>query len=612
MWTDDDLVEVIRASPAVADQAVKAIQQGGEGAPADLDAFTVAAEVRGADPARFCVQQLRSAHLIDAFAQALLARGIRLGDESEELARNLAAKAAEAEETGAAAGAGARGVATSRVDLEELARFASRAQTFRCRIEVDGTFKGSGCLLGPGLVLTAWHVVRLQGPGIDQSPEPKVSVVLADGSAHETRLTYASQCGDGEWRSRAPRVDSEVAGRHDVALLSLLTPAARHLGYAALPAEAPTVASKSPVFVLDFPKGANLGLGLGKAQKIRNLTERLRHDVETDSGSSGGACFDGRFELVGLHQGRIGDSGRLVPLSLFRDALVEHVAADVAPAMIWHLDGESSQLVIGRDLFVRSVAAAGQETTRVRGIRVRRRRPAAGDETGLGFSYRILSELLMRRGGEHLLVTIPLDEQVPDLVADIAQRVEAAGIPLAASAEAAAPARPAAPEAAAVQEASRLASAVNDAAASASRTVWFFIDNPSVPLTEPARLHLEGFVAAGLTQPRIRLVVAGLETMPLAGLEFSSPAAAEAEGPAGMVVDYVGGFTRDDLLDCLTLAAKDLVGRADPAVIGSWVDVALLDIDDFNGEYADADLGTAVARLQPFLQLLRAKGGGAP
>ena len=100
--------------------------------------------------------------------------------------------------------------------------------------------------------------------------------------------------------------------------------------------------------------------------------------------------------------------------------------------------------------------------------------------------------------------------------------------------------------------------------------------------------------------------------MPLAGLEFSSPAAAEAEGPAGMVVDHVGGFTRDDLLDCLTLAAKDLVGRADPAVIGSWVDVALLDIDDFNGEYGDADLGTAVSRLQPFLQLLRKQGGGAP
>ncbi|KRE30970.1 serine protease [Agromyces sp. Soil535] len=604
MWTDDDLVEVIRSSPAVADQAVKAIQQGGDSAPADLDAFTVAAEVGGVDPALFCVRQLRSEGLVDAFAQALMARGVQLGDEGTKVARAVAdAEAAEA-----------IGPTSGRVDLEELARFAVRAQTFRCRVEVDGTFKGSGCLLGPGLVLTAWHVVRVQGPNIEQHPEPKVSVVLADGSTHETRvpLTYASECGDSEWRSRAPRADSEVEDRHDVALLSLLTPAARHLGYATLPATAPAVGSKSPVFLLDFPKGANLGLGPGRASKIRNLTERLRHDVETDSGSSGGACFDGRFELLGLHQGRIGNYGRLVPLSLFRDELVGFVSADVAPTAVWHLDGESSQLVIARDLFVRSVAAAGRDTTRVRGIRVRRRRPAAGDETGLGFSYRILSELLMRRGGEHLLVTIPLDEQVPDLVSDIAQRVRAAGIPVVAPAEAGDAARPAAPEAAALEEASRLASAVNEAAASASRTVWFFIDNPSVPLTEPARLHVEGFVAACLAQPRLRLVVAGLETMPLAGLEFSSPAAAEADGPAGMVVDYVGGFTRDDLLDCLTLAANDLVGRADPAVIGSWVDVALLDIADFNGEYADADLGTVVTRLQPYLQLLRKQGGGAP
>ncbi|MFC5857874.1 hypothetical protein [Agromyces flavus] len=36
------------------------------------------------------------------------------------------------------------------------------------------------------------------------------------------------------------------------------------------------------------------------------------------------------------------------------------------------------------------------------------------------------------------------------------------------------------------------------------------------------------------------------------------------------------------------------------------------ELDDFNGEFRDADLERVVTGLQPFLEYLRAQGGGGP
>lgn len=621
MWTDEQLIEVIRDSPAIVDDALRAIQQDGGAVAIDLDAFTAAAGVLGSDPGRLCVDQLRARGLVAAFEEALHARGLQPpgGDGARGAGATRGVGDAAAEDEGEDED---EATAAGRTDLDELRRFLGRARTFRCRVEVEDSFAGSGCLVGPGLVLTAWHVVSTKEPGVVPAAAPRVSVVLSDGSSHDAHMppAYASPCGDAEWNDQAPRSDAEVLNRHDVALLALETPAARHLGYAPLPDAAPAVSPRSRVYLLDFPRGADGKLADGTTWKIRNVTSRMYHDIATESGSSGGACFDRSFRLLGLHQGGIRVShrgrevkrGRLVPLRLFYDAVAGYVAEDIAPTEIWHLDGERTQLVVGRDLFVSAVAAAGEEQTPVRGIRIKRRRPADGDEAGLGFSYRILVELLMRRGGSHVVVPLPLDEPLTDLVADLQHRVEAAGIALTAPGLRD-PSPPAATlEGAARDRAHRLATAVDEAAAAAGRTVWFFVDNPSVPLIEAARLQLEAFVAESLALPRIRLVVAGLETVPLAGLEFSSPAAADPTGPAGLVVDYVGGFTRDDLLDCLTRAAEDLTGDADPDRIAFVVDMLLSELRDFNGEYSDADLARVVTGLQPFLEFLRKQGGGGP
>ncbi|MEU4196387.1 serine protease [Kribbella sp. NPDC026611] len=592
MWDDAELIEIITTCRAVADEALAAIQQD-VGVVVNLAAFETVAGVQrslglvATDPAELCIRELEARGLLDAFAEALRARGVELDSTAE---------------------------GSDRVSLEGMQHFVERAKAFRCRIEVDNKFSGSGCLVGPGLVLTAWHVVRRAKPGVVEDPQPRLTVTLADGKTHEAAVPpcYESPCGNDEWDHIAPSQDADVLNRHDVALLTLRRPAARHLGFVRMPATAPPATSRAQLWLLDFPAGVDKGMAKGKTWKIPHVTVRLRHDVKTtEGGSSGGACFNEQFEFFGLHQGKyrhgsVDKSGRFVPASLFLDDLADLIRKDIAPTELWHLDGQSDQLVIGRDLFVRSVAEAAKESTRVRGIRVKRL--SSDDKTGLGFSYRILDELLLRYGGQQLPVSVPVGDTVTDLVADLADRVRALGL------QVVEPPSPggvdplqAAPEAVALGQATRFAVAVNEAAAKLGRTVWFFFEGPVVKMSDAARLQLEGFVAACLTLPRIRVVVAGLETVQLGGLEFGDPEVASGDGPAGLVVDFVGEFTRDDVLNCLARAAAELAPDVGPDQITDQTEIALQGLDHVNQSYGVGQLGTVVERLQPYLAFLRAQ-----
>jgi hypothetical protein len=112
-------------------------------------------------------------------------------------------------------------------------------------------------------------------------------------------------------------------------------------------------------------------------------------------------------------------------------------------------------------------------------------------------------------------------------------------------------------------------------------------------------------------QPHLRLVVAGFETVPLPGQEFPAPSAAVDTGPPGLVVEYLGGFTRSDVLNFLTRASEDLTGaQPHPATISQTVDEVLAPLPAFNGIYQEADLETAVTELRSRLRLQHS--GGAP
>jgi hypothetical protein len=586
---DDDVLAAIRDHPTEAAAALAAIQaRVGAGTLPTADSLAFAARMGGADAGRLWLGALKERNLVPTFVSALRARGVAFPEDAP------------------AAPAG-------NFSLAALESFLPRARSFRCRIVKDGAVAGSGLLVGPSLVLTAWHVIAVKAPGEPQEPAPKLEVLLEDGTTQAARVpaALALMCGDDEFRGHAPTNEGSVADRHDVALLAMERPAASHLGYVEIASPPPALRSNDDVVLVHFPQGATDFVGAGKMTKIRRVTARWRHSAGTAGGSSGGGCFNRDFQLIGIHQGKLVKEGRFVPLERFVTPVLEQVVQDKEPAMLWSLDGTpAGALVVGRGEFFRAVAVAGHPGRRVRGVRIKRRVVGAGS-AGLAFSHDILEALLARRGVEHRVVRVSQTEVVPDLVAEIRRRAAMAGIEVPEP-----PAEPgvapgaAPPETTAKDRAATLASAVDDVAAAEGLTVWFFFDNPSGTVPEAARLAFEGFVGAALVQPHLRLVIAGFETLPLPGEEFRSVSPFDGDGPPGLAVDIIGGFRPSDIQDLLGAACRDLTGAVDVAAVENATKTALIGLPNMNSVYDDEQLPVVTERLRLSLLVFAEQGGG--
>jgi V8-like Glu-specific endopeptidase len=586
---EDAILEAIRTDAAEAAEALAAVQTGlGDNKPLTADSIGAAADLLNRDQAELWLDELKDRGLVSAFVSALRARGVTIDDE------------ALADPDGA-------------ISIDELAAFLPRAKAFRCRVLKNGHVAGSGVLVGPSLVLTAWHVIAVNAPGQPQEPAPELSILLSDDSKQTAQVParFESKCGDAEYDRIAPKKDADVVDRNDVALLAMAQPAAKHLAYVSLATPAPAPRSRSRVVLVHFPEGHDRGIEFGFARKIRNVTARWRHDVPTAGGSSGGACFNKELQLLGIHQGAFDDTARFVPIDRFVDRVLDFVKMDTAPMSLWSLDGTTAgPLVVGRSLFFDAISKAGEASSRVRGVRIKRRAIDAGS-SGLAFSHDILEQLLPRRGPNHRLVRVTQDEIVPDLVADIRRRARHKGlaVPDPPDEPGVAP-ESAPPETTAKDRAATLAGAVEALAAASDSIIWFFFDNPTITLSESSRLAFEGFVDAALVQPHLRLVISGFETLPLPGQEFGGASPPEGDRSPGLVVEFIGGFRRSDLVDLLTDASQDLTHTAaNSGVIENTADLAVLNLQNFNGVYADELLPTVSERLRPQLELFRTAGG---
>jgi hypothetical protein len=207
-----------------------------------------------------------------------------------------------------------------------------------CRIEVKTNFGpvfGTGCLLGPDVVITNHHVVdaviageegkvNSQGlsaqrqdvtvrfdfkkmtngtifPGttfglagawlIDQSPPSAVDFEVGPKS-HDPgpeELDYALIRLDGDPGNRpiGSKPDPECPKR------GWLVPRKESYDFAANPS----------LFIVQHPKGDPLKLALdtAAAPQINGNATRIRYGTNTDPGSSGSPCFSANWELVALH-----------------------------------------------------------------------------------------------------------------------------------------------------------------------------------------------------------------------------------------------------------------------------------------------------------------------
>ena len=583
------LTAAIDAHPAEADDALAAIQAG---LPVQLTIKSLepVARKRGTTTTPLLIEQLDAWHLLEDYAQALRGRGIPVGDPEPEV--------------------------IDHVDPTLMQRFAPRAKVRRCRIFVNGDIKGTGHLIGPRLVMTAWHVVAVDPPGKPQDPPRDVVVQLDDGTRWPAKVPSEWEwfCGDDEYRQIAPKSEAEIDQRPDVAVLRLEQPVAFGVGFTDLPVEAPPTAAKTTVFLAHFPEGQDQGFGVGRMARIPNFTSRWYHDIETAPGSSGGACFDASFRLAGIHQGRWKKDklGRLVPIGLFLERLQAAVKTDIAPDSLWSLnEKDDGQLVIGRQAFFEAVAEVATPTGAARGIRVRRENVPEGD-TGLAYSYDILAQLLLRRGASHRLVRLIADAPIADFETEMRTRTEAAArivipeIPR----NAGVVRGQAALEGAVRDRADLLARAFEDAATAADSTLWFFFDNPTAVQPDETQLGFEAFIASAIRQPHLRVVIAGFETVQLAGQAYQSAPAARAGTAPGLIVEILVTFRFSDLTDFLARATQALGGEDDPALRTKIARRAVKDLDGTNDVYSRMLLPQVMECLRDDLSLLTVGGGG--
>ena len=222
----------------------------------------------------------------------------------------------EFQTAGAASGKDSEGPALERVVRPRLPTLEAGVWLDRfeqisrqvCRIEADDAGIGTGFLVGPGAVLTNWHVMResrkrraadrlvcrfdyrqLTGSGV--APGIKVKV---ESSVDER------PCSDAELTADPDEPPPE-AGELDYALLQLAT-ALPDRGWLTL-ADPPPVAAGAPLVIVQHPDGEPLKFAIDTDAVIGLVHNglRLRYHTNTKAGSSGSPCFSLGWDLLALH-----------------------------------------------------------------------------------------------------------------------------------------------------------------------------------------------------------------------------------------------------------------------------------------------------------------------
>jgi hypothetical protein len=588
---DAEDLERIFNDPAAYAQAVEVLAQmrlGRDDTPSadGLDAGAVGCRVNRAS---FWIQTLELSNCLRSFVCSLRGRGV------------LPAQVVEL-----------NGYAAL-FDTKKLGDFLVRLESFRCTIRVHGKVKGSGVLVGPSSVLTAWHVIAKEGQKPEQELVSKIDVVLADGRKIDVALvSVSSPCGDVEWPpvgGRAPKNDSEVEHAHDIALLRLKKPAGLHLTYATLASPPYAFKGRAAVMLVSCPQGEWHGIEVGKLHRLRNLTARWGYDVDGNrAGSSGGGCFDNQFALTGIHQGRAQGLGRLIPLIRFHEHVKEAIANDELPPMLWSLDGTpQSNLIVGRDDFFIGYQTAMRGSPRARGLWIRRV-DLVNDLSGLPFTFLML-ESLVARSPSTRLIRISFDAIVHDLPNEIARRATDAGLSVQPpTPQAGAGIDQTEPEAMIADRARRVAQSLNERAHEQGIRLWVFFDHPAVMFGDEPRWALTAFVDQAMRLENLRIALAGFEAVQMPGAQFEFPGDALGEGPPGLMTEYLSHVNAKDLLSLIDTATRDLRRPISREFAEEWVDEALEGLVPVNGQYGSTLRTTIAERLQKRLQKLCKKG----
>lgn len=242
------------------------------------------------------------------------------------------------------------------VKLVDLMAQLGAAQARVCRVEVAGDARGTGFLVGPAAVLTCHHVladvidgrVPTQQVAIRFDWHPNATGTLAPlhaewkiaasppapfelsggaGEVHEDQLDYV-----------VLRLREPVGSQPVVAAPAGPGQPARARGWYPLPASAPPVGEKTPLYIVQHPLGRSMEFAMEMEGGARFNAKRTRmaHAVNTEPGSSGAPVFTLDGALVALHHAGLSSviraNNEAVPIDAIRARLeLAGVLDDVDP-----------------------------------------------------------------------------------------------------------------------------------------------------------------------------------------------------------------------------------------------------------------------------------------
>lgn len=287
-----------------------------------------------------------------------------------------------------------------------------RAAEFVCRIEVDGSHRGTGFLVAPDIVMTAGHVIT-PPEGNDPLVDATGKVAPDAGSRIEVLFGDRIEMISGRRRRTPPRrfalAPEWLLGRSapdldpanlvkapvaDYALIRLAGAPLLRPDALGLAEEEPF--AQDPLLILQHPKGKPLCHAQGAVDAPDGVSHFFTHTVNTEDGSSGGPCLSPDFRVIGIHQGNVVNRKLNQAQSIGPPAAVLRALAPAASAPGYAqtllLASGQRRLVVGRhetqDWLRASLGPAG---TRILAVS-----PAPGRKAGMTFTADLIEGLLPR------------------------------------------------------------------------------------------------------------------------------------------------------------------------------------------------------------------------
>lgn len=237
--------------------------------------------------------------------------------------------------------------------LADIAQWRERLATIEacvCRVEVGTSAMGTGFLVGPDLVLTAYHVVAPLFTARQSAKKVRFRFdyrVLGGEVAPGVILELHPTAWDIDYCPYGDEINSPAShqlptlDQLDYALLRLARsvgmeprdPSAGsglRRGWLPLPVTDSVITAGMPLAIAQYASGGPLKIAVD-TNAVLGLNEnhtRIRYATNTEPGAGGAPCFDASWELVAIHQGaqRALDHSRLygegIPISAIRNRLL--------------------------------------------------------------------------------------------------------------------------------------------------------------------------------------------------------------------------------------------------------------------------------------------------